>query len=415
MEDKRDPRIPELRRQPIPYAPPLKLHPAPDCDDQLPVFSRVGRGIKGDSVDVDLVVDEDGHTHLVVDLIDQADGHIIEHHDKIVDGGKLTYGYNLHPFNDPSTFTITFHYEHPSEDPDLDWSWTTPEIPYMWSHEGADEVVGSGIASLFIRKKGEEWYRTGPDHLIPTSHTATEAIPRQEKLIYPEGDTVAENRYYYNAPDPDDPEKKWTVNLTYGISTEDDPTDIDVPSREDLSKIIGISPDNIEDLVNEETTPTDTFPSGVNVKEYIDALDDHIHEDMGFDDILVNDGDNDTQTPKRNTIKKWFDWLIDRLGFGDLINPGNNITVKQYIDDQIDDLDAKYTQALGDILSKIYAGSGTNTMNPDTGAITWGVASANKIPIADLNVFTNTTSPSSSTYDNAIRSRSLSDNDIRFE
>lgn len=402
---------PWLRSQRPEPCPPPPDRCAPACDDQLPIFSRVGRGIKGDDITAH-VEERDGHIYLVVEQIDGATGEHTILIDRAIDGGYLEYEYNLNPFNDPATFTLTFHYDHPKHE--LNWDWTTPAIPYLWhvdpetGEPQATDIIGSGVSSFFIKKTYDEW-ATPTDAQTP--HTVAEAADIQEKLLYPNG----WRRSQFNAPDATD---KWTVNLTYGIGG-----DIDAPNLEDIAKIIGMTPDNIEDLVEREIpTQSDAIPSDMNVKEYVDALDEHIHEDMGFGDILVNDGDADTQTPKRNTIKKWLDWIISRLGFGDLINPGNNITVKQYIDngddslqDQIDALTAKYDQALADILNKIYSGSGTNIMDPDTGEITWGVASSNKIPIADINIWAGLTEGNASVYSNALRSRSLSDNDITFK
>ena len=408
---------PWLRSQRPEPCPPPPDRCAPACDDQLPIFSRVGRGIKGDDITAH-VEERDGHIYLVVEQIDGATGEHTILIDRAIDGGYLEYEYNLNPFNDPSTFTLTFHYDHP--DHELSWDWTTPAIPYMWHVDPetgepvATGIIGSGVSSLFLKKTYDEWETPSDDD---TPHTLTEASDVQEKLLYPLG----WRRSSFNAPNVANP---WTVNLSYGIGG-----DIDAPNLEDISKIIGVDPGFIERIIEERTVPLEiTFGDDpvtgdpYNVKNYIDNLDEHIHEDMGFGDILVNDGDADTQTPKRNTIKKWLDWIISRLGFGDLINPGNNVTVKQYIDngddslqDQIDALTAKYDQALADILNKIYSGSGTNTMDPDTGEITWGVASGNKIPIADINIWAGLTEGNASVYANALRSRSLSDNDITFK
>lgn len=364
-------------------------HCVPDCDDQLPIISRVGRGLKGDDVTAQLVTDEDGHIHLEIYQTDNASGETTKIYDAIVDGGKLRYYYNLEPFNDPATFTITWVYDN--ADPEKSWSWTTPAIPYIWTADQAgglqpDDVVGSGVGSIFIRKTSESW------ELPPaTPHSEAEANDLQEKLIYPTG----WDRDEFNAPNPTDP---WSVNLSYGVGG-----DIDAPNIDDISKIIGVSPDYIRDIVDQKDIPqtgTDfgTDPSGdpYNVKEYIDLLDEHIHEDMGFGDILINDGDNDTQTPKRNTIKKWFDWLLGKLGFGDTFNTcvdgqGNPITVKQYIDAGDDDLKDYIDNAIGDILDKIVHGNTPHTMAAD-GHINWAApvndATANPmIPAGNLNLY----------------------------
>lgn len=362
---------------------------APNCDDQLPIISRVGRGLKGDDITAKLVTDEDGHIHLEIYQHDNTDNSWMKIYDAVVDGGRLKYYYNLEPFNDPATFTITWLYDN--ADPDKSWQWTTPAIPYLWTAKQAgtlqpDDVVGSGVGSLFIKKTYDEWQDPAE-----TPHTEEDTHDMQEKLIYPTG-WVRDN---FNAPDPTEP---WTVNLSYGIGG-----DIDAPNLEDIAKIIGVDPGFIERIIEERTVPLEvTFGDDpitgdpYNVKNYIDNLDEHIHEDMGFDDILINDGDNDTQTPKRNTIKKWLDWIIGKLGFGDTFNncidgQGNPITVKQYIDAGDDGLKDYIDNAIGDILDKIVHGNTPHSIGSD-GHINWAAPVNDQsadpmIPAGNLNLY----------------------------
>lgn len=108
---------------------------AGECDDQLAVFSSVGRGLKGDGYKVRLIEGDSGETFLEGLRQDSATGEYSR--DWIsdnIDGGKLTYKYNLHPFTSPKTFTITFAYHKTGSDED-DWTWTTPSIPYIWGDE----------------------------------------------------------------------------------------------------------------------------------------------------------------------------------------------------------------------------------------------------------------------------------------
>lgn len=311
-------------------------HVAPECDDQLAVFSGVGRGLRGDGYKVVIKSDVEAETYLEGMIYDAATNtYSSDWISENINGGKLMYQYNLRPSTVPQTFTITFRYVRPNRS-ESEWVWTTPAIPYIWDADDdgladVDGIIGVGVGTLFMKKTSDPtWVTTN----LPTSYEISETVDRQEKLLYPDGWT----RDMFNAPVPGDP---WTVNLQYGIGG-----DIDAPNIEDLAKILGVNVDFLRDLVENRDLPGsgDTFGTKgngdpMNTKEYIDSqndgLLDHIHEDMGFGDILINDGDADTQSPKRNTIKKWFDWIIGKLGFGDLINSFGNsgaTTVKGYID-----------------------------------------------------------------------------------
>lgn len=368
-------------------------HVAPECDDQLAVFSGVGRGLRGDGYKVVIKSDSEMETYLEGLLYDAATNtYSSDWISENINGGKLMYQYNLRPHTNPQTFTITFRYVRPNRE--SGWVWTTPAIPYIWDADNdgladVDSIIGVGVGTLFMKKTSDPvWFRNN----LPTSHNIDETANRQEKLLYPNDWT----RDMFNAPKPGDP---WTVNLQYGIGG-----DIDAPNIEDLAKILGVNVDFLRDLVENRDLPgaNDTFgtkPNGdpINTKEYIDqgdaaldekiddlsehihqdmgfgdilindgnadtanpkrntikkwidwlndlindldskvdALDDHIHEDMGFGTILVNDGDSDSQSPKRNTIKKWLDWIIGKLGFGNLINNFGSTgatSIKGYID-----------------------------------------------------------------------------------
>ena len=354
-------------------------HPAPfmidkcadQCDDQLPLFSQVGRGLQGDGYKVQ--IKEDGLTKTILEglIYDPRTGAFsTDWASDNINGGHLFYQYNLRPFTDPQTFTITFKYVRDGKGPDGSntvWSWTTPAIPYLWSRQpdgsmsDGEDIVGSGVATLYLKKTTEgawDWRK-------------------HEKLVYPDGFTHED----MNTPEP---EEGWTVNIQYGIGG-----DIDAPNIEDLAKILGITVNNIRNIIQNSPEPTAEIPDD-NLKEYIDRrdkeIDDHIHEDMGFGDLLINDGNADTHEPKRNTIKKWLDWIIAQLGFGgDINNFGDKgTTIKQYIDQSNEDLENKYKKSMNDLLKVIYGGG---TFNPETGAIT--LNTPGKIAVGNLNVFTN--------------------------
>lgn len=329
---------------------------APECDDQLPVFSRIGRGIKGDGFKVDIASDSNCETILEGSSYDEASKEWkSEWISENVNGGCLSYQYVLRPFTIPQTFTITFIYRRPGRQ---EWSWTTPAIPYIWTvDDGGEEnpgdpdtMVGSGVATLFVKTTSdEEW---------------------TEKLVYPDGT----DRDDFNAPNAMEP---WTVNLTFGIGG-----DIEVPNLDDLSKIIGITVEDIKSIISGDSVTINGIDSD-NLVDYIDKSDgkvlDHVHEDLGFDD-------------------------------GFLPGDGGDTSVKKYIDDIKGSVDSDISYVknmLTDILEKIY---GSGTVGED-GHIQW--PNSNKIPVADINLFSGTSSPSGSTFLNSLRSRDLSDNDLK--
>lgn len=236
-------------------------HPAPfmvdkcaeQCDDQLPLFSQVGRGLEGSGYEVVVQKDSLAETILEGMFYDPHTGaYTSDWISKNINGGHLSYQYNLRPFTDPQTFTITFKYVRPGRNADENgtvWSWTTPAIPYLWSRQpggsmsDGEDIVGTGVATLYLKKTTDgawDWRQ-------------------HEKLVYPDGFTHED----MNAPDP---LEGWTVNLTYGIGG-----DIDAPNIDDIAKIIGITPDNIRQLV-QGSLPTETFPDGMNTKQYIDSF-----------------------------------------------------------------------------------------------------------------------------------------------
>lgn len=276
----------------------------PDCEDQLALFSRVGRGLKGDSFVVRIVGDSDMETYLEGLTYDESTHtYNTEWITNNINGGRLDYQYNIRSYTNPQTFTITFRYRRPGHEED-EWAWTTPAIPYTWDADDdgvadVDDIVGTGVATLFVKKTTEPtWITTN----IPTSHTILEALQRQEKLLYPDSWL----REQFNAPVPGDP---WTVNLTYGVNG-----DIDAPNIDDLSKVLGITVENIRNIIANygDDYPTATIPD-VDYKHYVDRRDAedlaHIHGDMGFGDHLIND-DNDHSNL---TIKKYIDNMIDNV------------------------------------------------------------------------------------------------------
>lgn len=252
---------PKKHHHPHPH--PFEIDKCADqCDDQLPLFSQVGRGLQGDGYKVDII--KDGLTETILEglFYDPRTGaYTSDWISENINGGHLSYQYNLRPFTDPQTFTITFKYVRPGRNADENgtvWSWTTPAIPYLWSRQedgsmsDGEDIVGTGVATLYLKKTTEaewDWHK-------------------HEKLVYPDGFTHED----MNAPDP---LEGWTVNLTYGIGG-----DIDAPNIDDIAKIIGITPENIRDLVQNSAVPTDTFPGNMNTKQYIDWKDDQLQDQI---------------------------------------------------------------------------------------------------------------------------------------
>lgn len=170
--------------------------------------------------------------------------------------------------------------------------------------------------------------------------------------------------------------------------------------------------------------------------EHQAAAEKHIHTDMGFGSTS-----KDSQFPSdggSSTGGKWVHPIIKDKG-----KEGNTTstadTVKGYIDEGdkilqtriknleglLDDANTsitnltaelnKYKQLFADLLKKVYTGDRATYTQDKSGnwIITW--PTAGKIPVGELNVFSNANSdPSGDTWGDSIRSRDLSDNDIAF-
>lgn len=259
------------------------------CDDQLPLFSQVGRGLRGNGFKV--VCHEEGNdtTYLEGLNYDAVTGeYTTEWTTHNIEGGHLSYQYHLHPYGEPPTFTITFTYDRPDH-PEQEWTWTTPAIPYIL------DAGGSGIGNLFIKPTtGATW--TAVRNAVASSDlpdSIADTLAAYEKLVFPEDET----RDVLQPPLPGD---DWTVNLTYGKGG-----DIDCPTTD-------------------------------QEQADLDDLEQHFHDDLGYGDSgawpegLKGDG----ETGDRNTVWKWIKWITDKLGFDTTYNIGSN-TIKKYIDDSI--------------------------------------------------------------------------------
>lgn len=317
---------------------------APGCDDQLPLVSRVGRGIHGDGYKVEIDdPDSVSETHLHGYEIDGATGEVTSDWvSENINGGHLSYQYRLRPYTIPQTFTITFVYRRPGRP---EWSWTTPAIPYVWTidedgnKDQGDGIVGSGVATLFVKKTTDAAWR--------------------EMLLYPEGTT----REDFNAPEAEEP---WTVNLTFGVGG-----DIDVPNIDDIAKILGITVEDIRNIIagNQVTI------NGVDARDIVDYVDrqdaslsEHIHRDLGF---------NEPDHPDTGAF-------------------GGEDTVKEYIDKQFSDMRGYVNNVVAHVLEKFYGGGTID----EEGNITWG--DPGKAAVGNMNVYAGGADASAP---NAIRTR----------
>lgn len=316
---------------------------ADSCDDQLPMFSRVGRGIKGDSCKVEIASDSKCETKLKGMVYDEATKTwSSEWMSQNINGGCLNYQYNLRPFTIPQTFTITFIYRRPGRD---EWSWTTPAIPYIWQTDDGgkptdpDHMVGAGVATLYIKKTTESnWH---------------------EKLVYPDGTGPDD----FNTPPANE---GWTVNLSFGIGG-----DVEVPNIDDFAKVLGITVDDIKKIINGSQITINGQVAN-NLIDYIDKQDDnhlkdaldHLHSDLGFNQT----GHGENAFGGQSTVKAYID--------------AKNKDLDKKIDDKIGELKAFTIAGLEAIIAKIYQ---NGTLNHETGEITW--PNTDKIAIGNMNVY----------------------------
>lgn len=395
---------------------PNPFPPAPECDDQLPLISPVGIGLKGNSYRVEPGTSTESELRLVGKEYDSLDGTwTTDWISENISGGKLKYQYHLRPYTIPQTFTITFALDRPGQP---EWEWTTPAIPYIWDADDdgiadVDHIIGVGLSTFFLKKTQEAW-----DESLWGAHSEAEAHAYQEKTVYPSD----WDRDELNAPEPYEP---YAVALDYGIGG-----DIDAPNIDDFAEVLGVSVDDIRDIIDGVSNVIhNSFIYGDNFKEYIDNNDDDIREHAGFwlnaDGSFGQDGHGyivvnipadqlhgtAARTVQCTTIMQYVDAMADQA----YVKASNDVKAEK---DRAmaaeaaeaaarEAASAKYDAAINAILSKIYGGG---TLNSD-GTITW--PNNYKVPVADINIFSGTASPSGSTYSNALRSRALSNNDIK--
>ena len=89
---------------------------AHDCDDQLAIHSRVGRGIQGNSVSIDIFDDESGENKTILtckeyDPVTQTYKEVWTSEN--INGGKLTCEVQKNFTTNPPTFKLRFDYSRP--------------------------------------------------------------------------------------------------------------------------------------------------------------------------------------------------------------------------------------------------------------------------------------------------------------
>lgn len=278
------------------------------CDDQLPLFSQVGRGLQGDGYRVELVKDTINDTRIRGLIIDPHTGEETEEwRTDNINGGRLSYSLNYNPTTDPKTFTITFTLERPddSQRPEGEkrgWTFTTKPIPYLWENE-----IRPCVATLFTKAVSQ-----------PSNYW-------RERLVYPAG-TGPED---YDMPRKLEP---WTVNLTYGKTgdidcptTSEEQADIDAAKQEVLNHLhkdlYGGQDSDDWDEIPDSLKPLDGDKNnGRTVWDWIkwarDQAINHLHKDLYGgpnssdyadipDSLKPLDGDNNNG----RTVWDWIKWL----------------------------------------------------------------------------------------------------------
>lgn len=372
---------------------PFPDRPAPDCDDQLPLLSQVGRGLQGSGYFVKIKQDSDCETYLEGMTYDPTSKtYSTDWVSENINGGKLMYQYHLRPYTNPQTFTVTFRVKRPNRP---EWTWTTPAIPYIWDADNdgkadVDGIVGVGVADLFLKKTTEKKWNY-PTVTYTDYKNGLMTSEKHDKLVYPDDWT----RDKLNAPKPGDP---YSVNLQYGIGG-----DLDAPNIDDIAKLLGITVENIRNIIKNSPVPTETI-TDENLKKYIDRRDKedltHIHEDLGFG----GSGTGATQFPDdggSSSSGAWVHPIKKDKGSTGEETVSTATTVKDYVDegdkilrDRIKNLEDTINVTLNDIIEKIYGGG---TVDPSTGKITW--PDTKKIPVGNINVLSSTTSNAILTHD----------------
>ena len=92
---------------------------AHNCDDKRPIIAPMGKGPKGNSVDLEVIDSDTGDaTYLSVYEVDENTGERTKKFDTPnINGGKLVCEKIFHPETDPETFVLKFTYTRPGREP----------------------------------------------------------------------------------------------------------------------------------------------------------------------------------------------------------------------------------------------------------------------------------------------------------
>ena len=210
-----------------------KMRPAPNCDAQIPLLSKVGRGIQGNSFKVEAVDSPSGDATYL-------EGYLFNETEKAwtkqwtsgnVNGGKLSVDYEYRSFTMPPTFVIKFTYSRPGHE---DWVEKTPPIPY--DPTGAPGTVGSYVGSVYFR----EWAESGVDNW-------------QQLVIAPEGTDIPARG------------ADWSVSLEAGVRGS-----LKLVTSSDLEAALDCTNEVLQMMAAGIPLP---YHGAKNVRDYIDKAD----------------------------------------------------------------------------------------------------------------------------------------------
>ncbi len=372
---------------------PMTFPPCSVPSDQLPLLSHTGIGLKGDDYHV-VISDPDAPnaTYLKgMKYSHETREWTTDWISENINGGMLRYQYNLRPYTEPQTFTITFKLDRPGRP---QWQWTTPAIPYMWDADGdghadVDDIVGVGAGTLFVKAMEESW-----DSSDWSPHTEAEAHASQEKMVYPEG----WDRDDLNAPEPYEP---YAVTLTYGRDG-----DIDAPTYGEISRVFGLPMITIKSIVAGTGHLIPGVEWGDNFWQFICANDSEIRNHAGFwrnpDGTFGTLSNNyftvsipansvtgePAETRNCTTIYDYID-AIGEKRYREGVNYAKSMDdeIKEWAEGEIDDMKTFIFESVSEIVSKVY---GNNTIDTTTGVITWDATLAgSKIAVGNMNVYSN--------------------------
>lgn len=225
-----------------PHDTPMHTHPhfdmGCDCaDDQIPVFSKVGRGLRGDSAKLELVEDGDLSTYVKGLTYDAATGAwSTDWISQNINAGRMSMHYTFFNDDNPKTFTMTFKLDRPGRD---EWTWTTPRIPYVWDDLDPSMVSFGSSQGLFVRDIKNQAANSWIDKMI---------LPLKHPEI--EGSTERYTRDELGLPPIGEP---YTNPLTWGVMPTGSGSAVhgDIPVLSDVqeAQLIGITEAALHDLL----------------------------------------------------------------------------------------------------------------------------------------------------------------------